>query len=77
MVQWFYLFIYLLGFSASSSGKESTPMQEMQVLSLGQEDRCPGGGNDNPLQYSYLENLMDRGARRATVLVESCRVGRN
>ena len=22
--------------------------------------RCPGGGNDNPLQYSYLENHMDR-----------------
>ena len=24
-------------------------------------------GNVNPLQYSYLENIMDRGARRATV----------
>ena len=22
----------------------------------------PGGGNDNPLQYSCLENSMDRGA---------------
>ena len=21
--------------------------------------RSPGGGKDNPLQYSYLENLMD------------------
>ena len=21
--------------------------------------RCPGGGHDNPLQYSCLENLMD------------------
>ena len=26
-----------------------------------------GGGNSNPLQYSCLENPMDRGARRATV----------
>ena len=26
-----------------------------------------GGGNDNPLQYSCLENLMDRGAWWATV----------
>ena len=26
-----------------------------------------GGGNGNPLQYSRLENSMDRGARRATV----------
>ena len=29
--------------------------------------RSPGGGHDNPLQYSWLENLMDRGAGRATV----------
>ena len=24
--------------------------------------RAPGGGHENPLQYSYLENPMDRGA---------------
>ena len=24
--------------------------------------RSPGGGHDNPLQYSYLENPMDTGA---------------
>ena len=29
--------------------------------------RAPGGGRGNPLQYSYLENPMDRGAWRATV----------
>ena len=28
----------------------------------------PGEGNDNPLQYSWLENPMDRGAWQATVL---------
>ena len=27
----------------------------------------PGGGNDKPLQCSYLENTMDRGAWWATV----------
>ena len=27
----------------------------------------PGEGNGNPLQYSYLENPMDRGAWLATV----------
>ena len=27
----------------------------------------PGEGNGNPLQYSCLENSMDRGAWRATV----------
>ena len=30
-------------------------------------ERCPGGGNGNPLQYSCLENPMDRGALWATV----------
>ena len=29
--------------------------------------RYPGEGNGNPLQYSYLENLMDRGTWQATV----------
>ena len=27
--------------------------------------RSPGGGHDNPLQYSYLENPMDTGAWQA------------
>ena len=31
------------------------------------EGRSPGEGNDNPLQYSCLENPMDRGAWGATV----------
>ena len=30
--------------------------------------RPPGDGNGNPLPYSCLENPMDRGAWRATVL---------
>ena len=29
--------------------------------------RIPGGGNGNPLQYSCLENPMDRGTWQATV----------
>ena len=40
-------------------------MQEMQVQSLGGEDR--GEGNGNPLQYSCLRNPMDRGAWQAAV----------
>ena len=36
--------------------------------------RSPGGGHGNPLQYSCLENPMDRGAWRATVCgVTECR----
>ena len=29
--------------------------------------RSPGGGHGNPLQYSCLENSIDRGAWEATV----------
>ena len=29
--------------------------------------RSPGGGHGDPLQYSHLENSMDRGAWRSTV----------
>ena len=30
-------------------------------------ERSPGEGNGSPLQYSYLENPMNRGAWQATV----------
>ena len=35
--------------------------------SIPESGRFPGEGNSNPLQYSCLGNLMDRGARQATV----------
>ena len=38
----------------------------MGVGSLGLEDPLEGG-HGNPLQYSYLENLMDKGAWWALV----------
>ena len=38
----------------------------MQVRSLGGED-TPGGGHGNPLQYSCLENPIDRGAWQTIV----------
>ena len=37
------------------------------VGSIPGSGRSPGGGNGNPLQYSCLENFMDRGAWQATV----------
>ena len=36
------------------------------ILGLG---RSPGVGSENSLQYSYLENFMDRGGWQATFLV--------
>ena len=41
-------------------------LRETQVQSLGREEP-PGGGHGNPLQYSCLENPMDRGVWPATV----------
>ena len=35
--------------------------------SVFESGRSPGEGDDNPLQYSCLENPMDRGAWWATV----------
>ena len=36
--------------------------------SIPRRERVPGGGHDDPLQCSCLENPMDRGAWRAIVL---------
>ena len=41
-------------------------MQELQIRFLGWEDPLEKE-NSNPLQYSSLENPMDRGAWQATV----------
>ena len=47
-------------------GKEST-CNAGDVGSILVSGRSPGGGHGNPLQYSCLENLMDRGDWQATV----------
>ena len=39
----------------------------MNLLIVTEIEYTPGGGHGNPLQYSCLENLMDRGAWRAKV----------
>ena len=43
------------------------PVNAGDVGSIPGSGRCPGKGNGQPLQYSCLENPMDRGAWRATV----------
>ena len=37
------------------------------ISSIPGSERSHGGGYSNPLQYSFLENPMDRGAWQATV----------
>ena len=54
------------GFPGGSDGKESA----CNVGDLGlipELGRSPGEGNNNPFQYSCLENSMDRGAWQAIV----------
>ena len=46
--------------------KNLPAMQKTWVWSLGQEDPLKKG-TVHPLQYSCLENFMERGAWRATV----------
>ena len=54
------------GFPGSSDGKEST-CKAGEPGSIPGSERSPEEGNGNPLQYSCLENLMDRGAWWTTV----------
>ena len=49
-----------LGFPGGLDGKESASL----IPELG---RSPGEGNGNPVQYSCLENSMDRGAWQGTI----------
>ena len=57
----------MYSFSGSSDGKES-------AYNVGEPDLIPGSGispeeeSGNPLQYSCLENSIDRGVWQATVL---------
>ena len=49
----------------SSVGKEAA-CNAGDLGSIPGLGRCPGEGNGNPLQYSCLENPMDRGAWQAS-----------
>ena len=64
-----YLFIYIsayfafsyMGFPGGSEVKASAS-NAGNPGSIPGSGRSPGEGNGNPLQYSYPENPMDRGA---------------
>ena len=59
------LFFCFLGFTGGSAGKESVCNAGDLGLTPGL-GRSPGEGNGNLLQYSCLENPMDRETWRAT-----------
>ena len=56
-----------MDFPGGSDGKESACNAE-DLGSIPGLGRSPGEGNGNPLKYSCLENCMDRGAWRATIM---------
>ena len=58
-----------MGFPDNASGKEPA-RQCRNIRDMGlmpRSGRSPGGRCGNPLQYSCLENLLDREAWKATV----------
>ena len=57
---------YPLGFPGGSVVKNLPANAGDEGLIPG-SGRAPGKGNGNPLQYSFLENPMDRGAWWATM----------
>ena len=55
-----------MGFPGDSDGNKSA-CNAGDPGSVPGSDRSPGEGNGNPLEYSCLENSMDRGTWWATV----------
>ena len=70
LLQWIFptqgLNLQSLGFLGRSVVK-NPPANAGDMGLLPELGRSPGERNGNPLQYSYLENPMDRGIWRATV----------
>ena len=60
------MYALIQGLPRCLSGKESV-CNVGDTGSVPGSGRSPGEGNGNSLQYSCLENPMDRGAWRATV----------
>ena len=58
---------FYLGFHGGSVVKKNLPANVGDMGLIPGLGRSPGEGNGNPLQYSCLENPMDRGAWWATV----------
>ena len=58
------MFIYLF---SDIGGKKKSACNAGDLGSIPGLGRSPGEGNGNPLQYSYMENLRNRGGWQATV----------
>ena len=63
----FLQFYFITGVSLGGSDGKESASKAGDPGSIPGSGRSTGEGNGNPLQYSGLENSMDRGAWRATV----------
>ena len=59
--------VYLIWTSLVAQSIKNPPANVRDVGSIPGSRRSPGEGHGNPLQYSCLGNLMDRGARQGAV----------
>ena len=68
-VEWYLIAVLVWGFPGGSDGKESTcnAGDPGSISGLG---RSPGERNGNPLQYSCLENPMERRTWQATISIK-------
>ena len=69
---WYGAPFYLpVGFPGGAGGKEPTQWVDVRDVRdtglIPGSKKYPGGGHSNPLQYSCLENSVDRGAWQAAV----------
>ena len=61
-------YVHIMGFPGGAVVKNPANAGDSRdVGSIRESGRSPGAGHGNPLQYSSLENPMDRGAWQATV----------
>ena len=68
VIQWtFSVLVYLPWASQVALVVKNMPANAGDSGLISGLGRSPGGGNDNPLQYSCLGNRMDRGAQQGTV----------
>ena len=69
--QWLYQFAFpLMGFPGDSNGNKST-CNAQDLGSIPGVGRSPREGNDCSVQYSCLENSMDRGVLQATLHMDT------
>ena len=54
-----YIYIYVYGGLTGGSVVKNPPAKQETWVLIPGSGRCPAEGNDNPLQYSCLENLME------------------